>query len=117
MGMWGARPKDRQAAELSADRLSQLMTFVERATVPAPEVVAHDLPPRLAPTPGPAVVVEETPGFTLSIVDPTPEQVAAPVTAPVTAPAPVPTVTFPEPILVAPSAVAGKRRRLLPQSA
>lgn len=89
MGMWGARPKGRQnepdqSSALPAGRLDQLMTFVERAAVPAAP----------APAPAPAPV---------------------PVLGRVVPDAPV--VAFPDPILVTPAPVAGKRRRLLPQSA
>lgn len=112
MGLWGGRPQGREdevaSAALPADRLSQLMAFVERATVPAPEPLVQGLPPRIVPSPryteSLRVAAEAMP------VEPAEPAPATPVPAPLS-------VQFPEPILVHAAPVAGKRRRLLPQSA
>lgn len=120
MGLWGGRPQGREEEAVShalpADRLSQLMAFVERATVPSPEpVVQEPTAPIVPQAPPVAVVVERTPGFTLTVVERRPEDRPEPVPV---APAPAPaSVRFPEPILVQAAPVAGKRRRPLPQSA
>lgn len=117
MGMWGARLRGRaasteQSSALPADRLSQLMTFVERAAVSAPVNVVPPMPPRIVPSPRPLATIETT----VAAVEPvpaTPVPAPAPVSAAVTDPA----IAFPEPITVEPAPVVGKRRRVLPQSA
>lgn len=101
MGMWGARPKGREAASeqsgtLPADRLNQLMFFVERAAAPARAHVVPDLPSRLLASPRPVEVA------------------GRPVPAGVD---PGAAIGLPDPILVEPASATGKRRGLPPGSA
>lgn len=126
MGIWGARPKGRESASeqsstLPAERLSQLMIFVERAAAPAPTFVVPDLPPLLVSPPRhvevvarPSLPASQSPMAAVEPVPATPAPAPAPVTSTVD---PGAANALPDPILAEPAAVAGKRRRLLPRRA
>lgn len=114
MGIWGTRLRGRDAvtgpsSALPADRLSQLMIFVERAAAPTPAYVAPDLPSRLVPALAPETA--------MAAVEPAPA-VPVPAPAPITAALDAADgIAFPDPIRVDSVPVAGKHRRLLSQSA